>query len=126
MDEQPSVEGVSLKEFIELLVDAKTNEIKAIMAERIAGVQTAYERHEGVHKVIASDMEHLNQLRQEVTQDRERLTPLTTHNTFKDSMNGWMGIIGGQLSSMRGQFTGGLIVLGIVFTAVQIAIAFYK
>ena len=124
--QEPRVEGVSLREYVELLVESETNAIKILMAERLAAVQTAYERHEGEHKVIAADMEHLNQLRQEVTQDRERLVPVSTYNTFRDSMQGWMSIVGGQISSMRGQFTGAVFVLGLVFTGIQIAIAFYK
>lgn len=126
MTDEPCINGVTLREYVELLVEAKTNEIKLVMAERMEAVRTAYERHEGEHSVIKAEMEHLNQLRQEVTQDRERLTPLAAFNTYKESMNSWMTLMGNQFATMRGQVAGAIFVLGLVFTAIQIVIAIYK
>lgn len=125
-DGNGQVEGVTLREYIELLVRAEVNELKVVMAERIEAVHTAYERHEAEHGVIGKDMEHLNQLRQEVTQDRERLMPLIAFNTYRDSVSGWMTLMGNQFATMRGQVAGAMFVLGIVFTAVQIVIAIYR
>lgn len=121
-----NVEGVSLREYIELLVQSQTNEIKVIMAERLQAVQTAYEQHQGEHEVISNEMEHLNKLRQDVIQDRGELTPLTTFNTFDRAVRDWMGLMGSQISSLRGQIIGAGAVLTIVFATIQIAIALYQ
>ena len=120
------VGGVTLREYIELLVDKKTDEIKLVMAERMEAVNTAYERHTALHKAIEKDMEHLNQLRQEVTQDRERLVPLAAFNTYRDSINKWMELMGGQMSTLRGQMVGAGFVIGVAFAVVQIVIAIYR
>ena len=119
MDE-PSVNGVTLREYVELLVDSKTNEIKVIMAERLQAVQTAYEQHGGDHKVIEKDMEHLNQLRQDVITDRVQLTPRIAFDTYKESVDKWMGLMGNQYSSFRGQLVGAGVVLALIPTVLAI------
>lgn len=136
MAEQSEVGGVSLREYIELLVDARTNEIKVLMAERLQAVQTAYEQHQGQHKVVEKDMEHLNGLRQEVTRIQGQYLPIKTFEVYEKtsadsfdkysvSIREWMSLMGGHISSLRGQIVGAGAVLGIVFTAVQIALAIY-
>lgn len=132
MSEEPcvgqnsNVGGVPLREYIELLVDSRTTEIKLVMAERIEAVHTAYERHQEDHKAIEKDMEHLNELRQDVVKDRALLVPLPTFNTYRESISDWMTLFGNQLSTLRGQLVGGGAVIAIAFAAIQIVIAYYK
>ena len=103
-----NVGGVSLREYIELLVKAEVNEIKVLLAERLEAVHTAYERHEAEHLVIRKDMEHLNELRQEVVGDRDRFV---LKETFRE---------------LRGQMFGAIGVLGLAFAIVSFVIAYYK
>jgi len=140
MTEEPCPSGslsVPLKEHIELLVDAKTGEIKLVMAERMEAVHTAYERHEGDHKVIQGEMEHLNQLRTDVTTDRGLFVPKTTFDEAREAYTRELNLIqlgfqeklnsiSGQIGAIRNWAMGAGAVLTLVFIGIQITIAIYK